>query len=226
MAIPAEAVGAFGDIGGNVNTMLRWSPDPDDVAAALVSVAGYLDNLRPPLLASRRVVQQDIQERFDTQTDPEGNAWAPLSESYLEWKASVGANTDILRLFGPLEEGATAPTTFVIDEHEGQLYFDTGNLPDYWAVHQVGTRTSAGVAAELSRRAAAVLGLEEEDEGTGAGRGLNTPARPYIGVSADAEDRIFNIFDIWFFEGMQVKVSSAGVVQHSPGGRFGAPVDI
>lgn len=224
MPIPAEAVGSFGDIGGSVNVVLRWHPDPDEVEAALLQVAGYLDNLSSPLRAARRILQDDIRERFETETDPEGHKWHELDEDYLAWKVSHGFDDRILRMTGDLYDAATAQTSFIVDSENGNVFMNTANLPPYWIVHQEGS--PAGLERRgLSKKKAKELGLDD-DFGGGMGAGQNTPARPFIGVSADAEEMIFNAFDIWFYEGIQVKVSSAGIVQHSPGGRFGAPIDL
>lgn len=211
-------------IGGSITTMLKWSPDPDDVEAALVSIAGHIERLEAPLRASSLVARRDIQNNFDTESDPAGVPWIPLNEKYLKWKEGQGYDNRILRMTGDLEEAATDTTAFVIDHNNGNLYYNASNLPPYWELHQSGRPLGNTGGESFSKSAAKVLGFA--DEGGGEGAGNNIPQRSFIGISAEAEEKIFNIFDIWFFEGMQVKVSSAGVLQHAPGGRFGSPVDI
>jgi phage gpG-like protein len=227
MPVPAHVIGAFADKGGSVRTVLTWKPDPDEVARALVQVADYLEDLGPPLRASARIIQNDIEERFTTETAPNGDAWQELNDEYLEYKTSIGGDTRKLRLWGGLHKAATSFSRFTVDAHSGNLFYNATGLPYYWDYHQSGTRSAAraeqiaGIAAVQDETVARRVG------GRGAGRGKNIPARPYIGVSAEAEEVIFNVFDLWAAEGTKLVVTGAGVLQRrGPGGRIGGKFNL
>lgn len=207
---------AVGSFPGSVSTIYKWFPDPHEVEAALVSVANYYENLASPLRASARVARLDIKNNFDTESDPTGIPWFPLNSKYSKWKESHGYDDRILRMEGHLEEAATSPDAFHWDDLgvEGELWYSTENLPKYWYVHQVGSpRDNPGFRSF-------------EEIQTGAGKGGNIPQRAFIGLSAEAEAAIFDVFDVWFFAGASnVVVSGSGVLQkRTAGGRFGPRV--
>jgi len=224
MPIPVNIIGAFADSGGTVTT-LEWTPDPDEVEQALVEAASDLEDMSGPLRASARITMLDIQNNFDTESDPDGKKWVPLDKDYLEYKTSLGGDTRILHLWGPLERAATMFSNFVIEGEEGLLLYNTENLDalaPYWDSHQSGTETEAGKALGFSRVTAELLG-EDVSDMPGPGTGAAIPARPFIGVSGEAEEMIFEVFDLWVSDQIQIKISSAGIVQNAPGGRFGTP---
>jgi hypothetical protein len=231
MAVAAHVLFAFADRGGTITTVLTWSPDPDEVAKALVRAAGVLEDFGPPLRAAARVTKFDIQERFDTETDPEGDPWVPLNADYLTYKTSIGGDPRILHLWGPLETAATSFSRFKVDAKSGDMYYNATGLPFYWEFHQNGTldefaAETLRIIKEIARKDPEAAARARKDATTkGSGRGKNIPARPFIGVSGEAEELIFNLFDLWVADSTQLKVSSVGVMQHAPGGRFGSPVD-
>lgn len=222
---PVSAVGAFGDLGGEIIT-LEWVPDPSVVEGAILRVANYFDDLAKPLIAAAAIARADMRARFETETTPDGGTWAPLDPEYLVRKQSLGANEGILKRWGDLENAATSSEAFLVRGND--LFFTTNGLPFYWRWMQEGTGeggVNAGAHADFRERVRASKGLVEDTGGAheslGIGRGKATPPRPYIGISADAEEQIFEVFDLWFAEGVSISISRAGTVQEHISGRFG-----
>lgn len=228
-AIPVAAYGAFGELGGVIT--VEWvPPEPYETEAKLLKIAGYLADFQPPLRAAKRIAMEDMQEHFDTETSPDGAAWMPLDPDYAVTKASRGQPPDILHAWGDMEGIATSGAPYKIGTND--LFFDTGGLPYYWQWHQDGTGPGGsrvlGHAMQVAKfkKAGKVYGGGSHDS-QGIGRGQDLPARPFVGISAGAEERIFLAFDVWFSEAISVSVSGAGVFQvRGPKGRFGGKLAI
>lgn len=218
--IPAAVIGSFQ---GEIITV-EWVPDPKVVEGAILRVANYLDDMAKPLMAARAIAQADMKARFDMETDPEGNAWTPLDPEYLVRKQSEGSNEGILKRWDDLEKAATAPSAFIVNGDS--LFFSSAGLPFYWSWHQEGTGPggSRALGFAMKSEAARKKGLQftgTSHESQDIGRGLDTPARPFIGLSAEAEVQIFEVFDLWFAEGTSIAISGTGTVQERISGRFG-----
>lgn len=216
---PAEIVGTFADLGGSITTIsAEWVPPPEEVAAEIMQVAGYLDDMSAPMRASQAIARADMQNHFDTETDPNGRPWAALDPDYLAYKTSIGANTSILNKWGDLEAEATSLSAFQVAGQD--LFFDGGGLPDYGLLHQTGTGTGGTRAGYISRLSRDYKGSTHL--GVGVGRGLDLPARPFVGISAEAEEQIFEVFDLWFAAGVSIAVGPTGIVQQRVRGKFGS----
>lgn len=223
---------SLGNFGGEI--VIDFVPDPDEIANAYLRVADELDNTAVPLRASKAVAIADMQQHFDEETDPNGRHWAPLDNEYQEWKEDHGHPRDILRLTGALEDTATSDVAW--DVLDDTLYFNTGVLPSaadgtpYWYFHQVGTDDGerAGIAQEyranvrFQREQELLEGSGGAHESFGIGRGAALPARPFIGMSEDAQLSVIEIFDKWFDESIVTFERSGGLIQSkTPGGQFG-----
>lgn len=187
-----SAVGAF--FPGTIS--IDWVPDPNVVANELLVAAGRIEDRSRPLALSREVMVEDVVERFETQTSPEGEPWKPWAPSYVP-----KAGPSLLVLTGDLVHAATSTGSYPITEDS--IFLSTAGWPDYWAWHQFGAeRRAGGESAESSREfmeRAQSLGLEFLEGVDVGGIGINTlPARPYIGPSFEAQLRMLEIFDQWF----------------------------
>lgn len=224
-----KQLGTFGALGGMMR--IEAVPTPERVAFGLLKLAGYVENTGPPMLAATRIAQTDMQQHFETDTDPEGNPWTALDPEYQVKKARMGGDpNNILTLTGALERAATSGAAWL---HTGDsLFFSTAPLPPYWDVHQSGSDEDnfAGFAQDARERHAAEkksgVKLTADSGGSphdslGIGRGKATPARPFIGLSAEAAAQIVELFDLWFDEGITLYVTKTGFVQQRIGGRFG-----
>lgn len=203
--------GNYVDLGGEL-----YAPEIDAIGfenakASLLELAGYLENVEAPLRVAKRIAINDMKDRFQTETDPEGNKWHSLAEKYSEWKVRHrGDAHPILTLDGDLKKAATKSSAWSVSADS--LFINTSQLPEYWSAHQFGDgygdffHTGNADTAHLPNA-----------EGT-----HNLPPRPFIGLSANAVDDIIDAFDLWFEEGLNLAVSGSGTVQTRTSlGRFG-----
>lgn len=214
---------------GDIQLSITSIPDPREIQLELERIAGHLENIKEPLAASARILAEDTQERFDTETDPDGNAWIPLDEDYLTSKRSLGYPDDILHRKGDLERSATSIQYYkVIGD---SVFFDTSGLPSYGLIHQVGS----GDEADVGYAAVHKYRVKDDPEyarleggahtNLGIGRGKALPPRPFLGMSEEAEGKIWKAFDLWFDEATNIYIGSTGTIQQRlPSGRFGPKV--
>lgn len=221
MAIPApftfEAgeTGAFGRRGGIITTNILGD---DQLALGFVKLAGYVEETALPLKAAEAIAKADIHERFQTHVDPEGDDWQPLAPQTVQRKASSPTlrtyPEDILTHTGLMEKQATADESFTIVSDE--LVWSSQYMPRYWGVHQEGSGEFTEIPAEKSVSGKAMKFAASE------GRGRGTPARPFIGLSQEAEAQIIEVFDMWYDEGVSIAINpGTGIVQQRNHGRFG-----
>lgn len=217
---------------GDINLQISVAPDPYKIQLELERVAANLENLTPPLVASARILADDTQQRFDTETDPDGDAWIPLDEEYLANKESLGYPPDILHRTGDLEKAATNIAAYrVVND---SVFFETSGLPPYGLLHQVGSGDPASVGMAAVHRQESRLDPEHRKREGGPhsnqaiGRGQALPARPFIGMSEQAEGKIWEVFNLWFDEATEIYIHPGGTVQsivRTPKGpRFGPKI--
>lgn len=227
---PGDAAMAFADAGGVIEVTVEWIPNPDIIERHLMQAAGHFDDLAKPLLASKAIARADMQKHFDTETAPDGSAWTPLDPDYLATKVGQGFDPRILHRKGPLEKAATSFSAFVVTGHDLFFHIDE---PLYWQWMNDGTDSGgfAGMAHEMRERTKYNRSVGHTDESgayahdsMGIGRGKATPARPFVGISAEAEDQIIEVFDLWFAEGFNIAISGSGTVQTLNNGKFGGKI--
>jgi hypothetical protein len=219
-----------------VSIILRedWNVDIDEVAQSLMAVEAALSDIELPLLASRRIAMQDMDDRFTTQTDPDGNEWVPLTIDYLNstTKSSSEHPDDILQLTGAMREAATNQESWLITDNS--LIFDSSSMPFYAMIHQEGSDPfgAAGYFNEHGEHVEAESQRFVAQGGFGPGRGNALPQRKWIGISAEGEVKMEAVFDLWFDEATSIAVQPAtalfpGMVQHRlPSGRFGSQIEV
>jgi phage gpG-like protein len=225
-SFPVGAVDAFSGAGGIITITMDWKPDPKVISKNILEIAGYLENMQPPLRASKAIGQADMHEHFAGNHGPNGEEWAPLDEDYAVKKASMGGDpNDPLTLTGALEEAAAGDSAWMVDTNN--IFFNTGALPEYGLFHEAGSGAEQAGMAAFGRAAYREVGRESGEKGgehqsQGIGRGKALPRRPFIGLSAEAELQIFEVFDLWFAAGTSIGISGTGTVQERIGGRFGS----
>lgn len=142
-----------------------WVPDPSIHANTFFTQASLLQNTAVPIAAASSVVRADIQERFETETDPFGRKWEDWSSSYTP-VAMAYPNEGILKQSGDLFRAAISSKATLVTEDT--IFYETGALPSYGLAHEAGLpdrenplpqRAFLGVDAE-SR--ATIFGLFEE----------------------------------------------------------------
>lgn len=208
-------LGSFGDLGGEV--IFEWEPtQPDEVAAELLEVAGYLENIETPLVLSRHVLQDDIRMRFETKIDPDGNEWAPWSENYANYRERNYPEGGILVRTTELQNAATTEGAYEVGP--AGVFYNTAGLPEYWLWTQEGaersapTGATAGMTSAEKQHMAASLGVSVKSLEAVQSGGNTLPARPFVGSSDEAEIQIMEIFDKWFDGAIRLATSPKGKV--------------
>jgi len=213
---PAAAeVGAFA--GGTIS--FTWVPDPEVVAQELIETAGRLEDRSDPLLISREIAIQDMQERFKTKSDPDGKAWVKWAPSYAPIAERVNKG-GLLERDQIMKDAATSPGAYPVTE--SSVFFSTAGLPPYWLWIQQGT---GGTRVFRAGEKSPIGELKSDLTFGGEGRGNAMPPRPFVGVSFEAQLQIVEVFDQWFEGAVTMGVSSKGKVfarhaRRGPGGRF------
>lgn len=175
-----------------------WKPDPVVFADAIITVEESLRDRSVPLLAAREFTQEDIRDRFETETDPDGVPWDKWAQSYKEYAENF-PNIGILRQTGELYDAASSSAAFIINSDT--VFYDSGYMPERGVWHQEGrpARTTRGGTANP------------------------LPARPFLGLSDSARLLIFATFADWFDRSIDLFVTARGRMgrRHSMRGDLG-----
>lgn len=119
---------------------------------------------------------RNVRRRFDAGVDPDGGAWAELHPAYAPMKKGPG----ILRESGGLKGSITR------DVAGYELAVGTNKI--YGAIHQFGGVIRPVRAKALVFRLA--FGLVKT-------RKVTIPARPFLGISAEDEDTIRDVAEVF-----------------------------
>jgi phage gpG-like protein len=177
-----------------------WSTNPIVIAEEINVAEQKLRRFRVPLNQARFVIAEDIQSHFTEQTDYNGLPWQEWSPEYETRQENLG---EILQRTYALEYAASNPENYVVISHSvsagayggGEVALIGSNLPDYWIWH------------------------EEGSPGRYSPRGPNPlPARPFAGLSEEAEATIYEIFDA-YADGALIGTLATGQPR-GRGGRF------
>lgn len=115
---------------GQVLDMSDFSVDVRINRDEVKRITGRIKNVIPPLALFAKKKAADIQKQFDTNSDPEGRPWAPLSPKTIALKKQ---NRDkILTHYGPMRKSIKVEVV-----QEGLRL--TAGVP-YAKFHQSGTR--------------------------------------------------------------------------------------
>lgn len=115
-------------------TGLTYEVDIDDVELGLFlkSKLAKLENLRPFYVNVGEHLLNSVEDRFDTQTDPDGNAWKPLAPATVASRLRRYGNAELTilrasgRLAGSFSYAATrqqvavgTPVVYAAIQHHG-----------------------------------------------------------------------------------------------------------
>lgn len=214
--------GSVNDIVGSFTAIEIDTESFEEAAVALYELSLYIESVDLPIRGARRIAMEDMKERFETETDPGGGKWFALDPDYAARKErEIGFEHPILTRDGDLKDAATSQEAWSISGHS--LFFNTNVLPEYWRVHQEGSEGFSATFVQVGTGKSELLRTSGEGD-------ANLPPRPFIGLSQEAEDKILELFDIWFSEGLELAtkkfaISSAGTLHaRTPQGRFGARI--
>lgn len=162
--------------------------------SALQAAADALGSARPLLRDIGEALLHSTQDRFVSQTDPEGNAWAQLSPRYRRRKKYNAGK--ILTLRGYLRG------TLAFQESDSDVAIGS-NLPYAARMHFGGEFTAEarkahvyfrqGKAGDIGRLFVKKSKSNFAQEVTIGEHKVMTPARPFLGVSAADEKSILDI---------------------------------
>jgi phage gpG-like protein len=172
----------------SVDLSFEWAQPNDPLleARSIRELASQLENLTPVLRGAREIVVSDVREHFEAEHSPGGDPWADWSPSY----APVAELKNIGKLrrrdTQDLFQAATDRMNYPVLGND--MFIDTTRFPIYWAIQQYGGLIMSGatVVRRYSKRRRNEAGASDH------GR---IPARPYLGMSAEAEMAVIVLFD-------------------------------
>jgi phage gpG-like protein len=189
-------LGAFARRGGQLDLYGDWVPghSPDDAAALLMGVAGYLQNVEVPLEAAQGIAIEDTKRRFETETDPDEEPWVQLNEEYRTYKVDqLGYPDKILERTGDLKEAAPKGWEVI----GATLIWNPKVLPtskkgfQYGIAHQTGSE--GGFETKPIFEFVPHVGHVEKARRQQSG----LPRRAFIGLSDQAVEEIAAEFEQW-----------------------------
>lgn len=191
-----------------------FQPTIGILARAVDKLGLDIESFEEPLTrAVREVMIPSIDQNFASQGRPR---WEPLSEVTLAIRQREGSGNKILQRTGRLREAATSLDIWDIDGERAVIK----ELPqDVWygTIHQAGYGSMGGAitsqirkgasASEAARRVQSDLDARlREAMRTGtrvkARSAAPIPARPFVVIQPEDEERIVDVFDQWLGEKM------------------------
>jgi phage virion morphogenesis protein len=175
--------------------------DIDDQATRLYAeLAERLGKSRGLMDAIGQQLVSSTLRRFQTQTGPDGKAWAPLSKATLKKR---GANAKALQASGRLRQSITFRSTASTVEVGSNLIYaalmQRGGTIEHYAMgkvlrlRQVEIEKKDGSKATVTRFAKGKHKTAEERRVEVAAHSVAVPGRPYLGMSAADERSISRI---------------------------------
>jgi phage virion morphogenesis protein len=149
---------------------IKISVDDAVINAALASLAGKVETMRPLMEEIGGALLTSTQLRFEREQGPDGNPWPKSIRAALRGGKTL---TDSGRLVQSL--------TFVADDSSVQV----GTNAIYAAVHQFGAHIEAKTAKGLRFRGA--------DGGWVVVQSVDIPARPFLGIDDDDRAEITHL---------------------------------
>lgn len=146
-------------------------------AKAFGELVRVIDQPEPVLRAIGTGLVQVTQDRFESATDPQGNAWTALNPLYAATKRGPG----ILRE-SAMRGGLMSSITFETSSDAVQV----GTNKVYAAIHQFGGTIKPKDAPALIFRIGGKLVWA---------RSVTIPARPFLGVGPDDEEMILDVVE-------------------------------
>ena len=148
--------------------------DSSSINKVLGDVAGRIGNLKPAFRDTGEYMLRATRGRFDSQTDPQGNRWAPLRPATIKAKER--------RKYGKKSRTKSGRLIAKTKANPTDILLDTFTLRDTIAYQADGQGVRVGSPLVKARS----LQLGNPD------RAL--PPRPFLGVSAADEQEIVEIF--------------------------------
>lgn len=169
-----------------------------ETQARLQEMIERMDNRRPFFAAVGQALTDSARARFQAQAGPDGKPWTPLRPRTIKAREKRGQTPiTILRSNSKGRSGSplSGSINFAATDEEVRI----GSPVVHAAIHQLGGTISkpAGTRWMVGRRFA------RRSEGDGGrdvaikAHTITIPARPYLGVSKEDEEDIFDMAERW-----------------------------
>lgn len=183
---------------------IKIEPSPVLLAAQMMATASDLEDFREPLeRCVKNVMMPSIRKNFDVQGRP---SWAPLSQATLNRRksSSSGTSNRILSRTAALRRRAASLKIWTIRKDAAfieDLGDGNGGVP--WAkLHQEGYEGSGSSIGRLVRNGVPQVPSARMREGDEVVEGYvgDIPARPFLVVQPEDEEKMEEEFDKWVGE--------------------------
>jgi len=158
--------------------------DDREIVKALDRLHAKAGRMAPAMKNIGEVLLRSTQDRFSSQTDPDGRPWQRLKASTIASKALRGHSDKILRQRGYLSDSIR------YQANEGGVRIGTNRI--YSAIHQFGGKTKPHVIRPKNKKALAWPGARHPARAVNH-PGSEIPARPFLGISRQDRDRILEV---------------------------------
>jgi len=144
---------------------MRVDIHDEQIVELLSRIRRNIDNPRPMLLEIGEHLQGSVEERFRTETGPDGNPWEPLSE----FTKANKRNDQILT------ESGGSGLRGSIHYQVNRTSLEQGTNKIYAAIHQLG--------GTIKAKGGGALAIGRPDGAFALVKQVTIPARPYLGLS-------------------------------------------
>ncbi|MBU4274009.1 MAG: phage virion morphogenesis protein [Planctomycetes bacterium] len=158
--------------------------DDREIVKALDRLHAKAGRMAPAMKNIGEVVLQSTQNRFGSQTDPDGRPWQKLKASTITGKSLRGHSDKILRQRGYLADSIR------YQANDAGVRIGTNRI--YGAIHQFGDKTKPHVIRPKNKKALAWPGGRHPARAVNH-PGSKIPARPFLGFSRQDRDRILEV---------------------------------
>lgn len=188
----------------------EWMPPPEDLAARLVALANSYDNILSLMEGFREIARESTALHFETESDPQGQKWVPLTADWLADARKQGSAfpTAILRMTGAGEKAATSEEAYIITENE--IFFNPSAVPEYMIYHQFGSVDPAVESGLRKLDEKQQLTPEEARAVAAYGRGRDLPQREWLGLTLDDIGEMEAYANRWFKENLDTVFPPSG----------------
>lgn len=158
--------------------------DDREIVKALDRLHTKAGRMAPAMKNIGEVLLRSTQDRFSSQTDPDGRSWQRLKASTIASKALRGHSDKILRQRGYLADSIR------YQANEAGVRIGTNRI--YGAIHQFGGKTKPHVIRPKNKKALAWPGARHPARAVNH-PGSKIPARSFLGFSRQDRDRILEV---------------------------------
>lgn len=163
-----------------------------ETQARLLALIERMDNRRRFFADVGQLLVDSTHERFRSQTGPDGKPWTPLRPNTIKAREKRGRSAiRILSERGLLSGSINYRTT--------NDSVSIGAVPEYAAIHQLGgtINKAAGTRWMAGRRFARRADAPDGRDVAIKAHTITIPARPYLGISKEDEEDIFDATERW-----------------------------